>query len=84
MIHKARATCKNGHSVEFGPCNNETRTFFIFKSVCTSTDHEVISAEEIQCQRCRTIHYSRPCPQCDELIPVAKFKQKSQVERLRR
>jgi hypothetical protein len=84
MIHKSRATCKDGHIVEFGPCNKESRSFFIFKSVCTSTDYEVISADEIQCRRCNTIHNSRSCPKCNELVPVAQFKQRRQVERLRR
>jgi hypothetical protein len=84
MIHKARAMCKNGHMVEFGPCNKESKAFIFFKSVCTSTDHEVLSANEIQCQRCKTVHYSRPCPKCNELVPVAKFRQKTQMERLKR
>lgn len=84
MIHKAKATCSNGHTVEFGPCNKEIRRFFFLKSVCTSVDHEVISSDEIQCQRCKTIHMARVCPKCDELVPVAKFKQKSLMQRLQR
>lgn len=84
MIHKARATCKNGHTVEFGPCNREIRKYFIIRSVCTSTDHAVVSADEIQCRSCNAIHHSRPCPQCNELIPVAQFKQRRQIERLGR
>ncbi len=84
MIHKARATCKNGHTVEFGPCNKEFTKFFLFKSVCTSTDHEVVSADEIQCQQCKTIHMARLCKKCGEYVPVAKFNQKTQFERLKR
>lgn len=84
MISKAKATCPNGHIVEFGPCNTEKTVFFLFKSVCTSKDHEVISRDEIQCQKCHTIHMARPCSTCGEHVPVAKFKQKSMMERLKR
>ncbi len=83
MIHKARAKCPNGHTVEFGPCNKETTRFFLFKSVCTSIDHEVISPNEIQCQRCKTIHMSRVCPECSEAVPVASFRQKTMMDRLK-
>ncbi len=84
MIHKARALCPNGHMVEFGACNKEKRVFFFFKSTCTSTDHEVLSPSEIQCQRCKTIHLMRTCPQCNADIPVSAFRQKTQAERLRK
>ncbi len=84
MIHKAKAICPNGHTVEFGPCNKEITKFFFLKSVCTSTDHEVVSRDEIQCQRCKTIHMMRTCPQCGEHVAVAKFRQKSLIDRLKR
>jgi len=84
MIHKAKAQCSKGHTVEFGPCNKETTKFFFLKSVCTSVDHEVLSRNEIQCQSCKTIHMARPCPQCGEHVPVARFKQKTLLERLQR
>jgi len=82
VIHKAKATCANGHTVEFGACNQETTKFFFFKSVCTSTDHEVISRVEIQCRRCNATHFARVCSECGEHVPVAKFKQKTQFEKL--
>jgi len=84
MIHKARTTCPNGHSVEFGPCNKEFTRLFFFKSVCASTDHEVISPDEIECQRCHTVHIARMCSKCGEPVPVSKFKQKSLTDRLKR
>lgn len=84
MIHKAKATCPNGHTVEFGPCNKEITRFLFLKSVCTSVDHEVVSRDEIQCQRCKTIHMARICPECGEPVPVSKFRQKSLIERLAR
>jgi len=83
MIHKAKAQCSKGHTVEFGPCNKEIKQFFFFKSICTCTDHEVISRDEIQCQRCKTIHMSRMCPVCQEAVPVAKFKQKSLMDKMK-
>ena len=83
MIHKSRATCKNGHIVEFGPCNKEIRKFFFLKSICTSTDHEIVSVDEIRCRRCKTILNTRTCPQCNDVIPVSQFKQRRQAERLR-
>jgi hypothetical protein len=84
MVHKAKATCRNGHSMEFGPCNKEFTRFFLFKSVCTSTDHKVISAGEIQCQRCNTIHMARVCEKCGEHVPVTKFRQNTQIGRFKR
>jgi hypothetical protein len=69
--------------VEFGPCNKEVTQFFFFKSNCTSTDHEAISPHEIQCQRCKTIHTARMCPECDEAVPVARFKQKSLMDKMK-
>ena len=67
----------------FGPCNKETKQFFFFESLCTSEDHEILSADEIECQRCKTIHMARTCPQCNESVPVAKFKQKTMMDRLK-
>jgi hypothetical protein len=84
MIHKAKAMCPNGHMVEFGACNKEITKFFFLKSVCTSTDHEVISRYEIQCQRCNTIHVARVCPKCEQPVPVVRFGLKTQMERLKR
>lgn len=83
MIHKAKAMCSNGHMVEFGPCNKAITTFFFLKSICTSVDHEVLSPNEIQCQRCKTIHISRMCSECGEPVPVAKFRQKSLMDKMK-
>ena len=82
MISKAKTKCQNGHTVEFGPCNNESKKLFFLKSVCTSRDLEVLSHDEIQCRRCNTIHMARPCPECGDHVPVAKFKLKSLKERI--
>lgn len=84
MIHKAKAKCPNGHIVEFGKCNKETKAFFLFRSVCTSEDHEVLSPAEIQCQKCKTIHLIRTCPRCNADIPVSAFKQMSLSDRLKK
>jgi len=84
MVHKAKATCSNGHTVEFGACNKEITKFFFLKSACVSTDHEVLSRDEIQCRQCKAVHLARVCPECNDPVPVAKFKQKSMMERLKR
>ena len=84
MIDKAKALCPNGHVVEFGACNKKRKVFFFFESTCTSRDHEALSSSEIQCQKCKTIHLMRSCPQCNADIPVRAFRQQSQAERLRR
>lgn len=84
MIHEAKATCSNGHTVEFGACNKEVTKFLIFKSICTSIDHEVISRDEIQCQQCKTIHLARTCPKCNDIVPISRFRLKTLMERLRR
>ncbi len=83
MIYKARAKCPNGHVVEFGACNHETKVFFLFKTTCHSRDHEALSPTEIQCRRCKTIHVIRNCPVCNADIPVSAFYQKSLSERIK-
>jgi hypothetical protein len=82
MIHKATAKCSRGHSVEFGPCNKETSKYVFFKTVCTSLEHEVLSRNEVQCKKCKTIHMARPCPKCSEYVPVEKFKLQSEFDRM--
>lgn len=82
MIHKATAKCSKGHTFEYGPCNQVTTKFFIFSSTCTSEDHEVLSRNEIQCKKCKAIHMARPCPKCDEYVPVEKFNQKTAFEKM--
>lgn len=82
MIHKAKAQCSRGHSVEFGPCNKEVTKFLLFKTVCTSLEHEVLSRNEVQCKQCKTIHMARPCPKCNEYVPVANFKLQTMFEKM--
>ena len=82
MVHKATAKCSNGHTVEFGTCNVETTRFFFFKSTCPSQDHEVLSRHEIQCKQCKTVHMARPCPTCNEHVPVERFKQQTAFEKM--
>ncbi len=75
MFSKAKAICPNGHTVEFGPCGQEVRRFFFFKSICMSTDHDILSRDEIRCRQCKTIHLARVCPECKETVPVVRFKE---------
>jgi len=82
MIHKATATCSNGHTVEFGTCDKETTKFFFLKSNCTSQELEVLSRHEIQCKKCKAIHMARPCRKCNDHVPVEKFKQQTDFEKL--
>lgn len=82
MIHKATAKCSKGHMVEFGTCNKETTKFFLLKSVCTSEDLEVISRSEIRCKKCGTSHMARPCRKCGDYVPVEKFNQRSEFEKM--
>ncbi len=83
MVFQAKAKCPNGHLVEFGPCNSRNTIFLLFHSTCTSTDHEVLSAAEIRCRRCNTVHHLRICPICNSAIPVTAFRQRSITERLK-
>lgn len=73
MNHKSKAKCRNGHIVEFGPCNKESARFFILKSVCTSVNHAAISSFEVRCLECKKIHVARYCPACNDAVPVGKF-----------
>ncbi len=82
MVHKATAKCSKGHTVEFGPCNKEITKFFLFKTTCMSVDHEVLSRQEVQCKQCKTIHMARPCPKCNEFVPIEKFRLQTEFDRL--
>lgn len=73
MNHKAKARCRNGHTVEFGPCNKELRSFLFMKKTCASVNHAAISSSEVQCMECKTIHMARICPTCKDAVPVGKF-----------
>ncbi len=84
MISKARALCPNGHVVEFGACNKKNKILFFIETTCDSRDHEALSGSEIQCQKCKTVHLMRTCPQCNADIPVSKFRIQTQSERLRK
>ena len=82
MISKATAKCSKGHTFEYGPCNKETTKFFLFTSTCTSEDHVVLSRNEIQCSKCKTVHMARPCPKCNEHVPVEKFGLRTDFEKM--
>jgi hypothetical protein len=77
MIEKAKATCSNGHAIEFGQCNRESRKLFLLKTVCDSRELEALSPDEIRCRRCAAVHMARACPECGDHVPTARFKQKS-------
>jgi len=42
----------------------------------------VLSRHEIQCKQCKTIHMAKPCPKCNDHVPVERFKVQTQFEKL--
>jgi hypothetical protein len=96
MNHKASATCKNGHTVEWGSCTAPVKKMFGGTKVCgskgfeqfyddghtatVSFDNEVWSA--VRCLGCGAVFMSRQCPTCSDTVPVSAFRKKGLLAKL--
>lgn len=76
MNHKASATCSNGHTFEFGTCQEEVKKFFGGTKICESKGFEEINSNEVRCMGCKIIYSYKICPQCNEKVPISSFKKK--------
>jgi len=82
MNHKAVATCSNGHTFEFGPCQAEVKKFFGGTKICGSKGYEEINSDEVQCIGCKLIYTYKTCPNCNAEVPIASFKKKGLYAKL--
>lgn len=90
MNHKASATCRNGHTFEFGECRAQKQRLFGGTKPCGSKAFEQLYAdgsaltvsfddrpwEAVRCIGCKTLYKTTKCPHCDDQVPVHAFKKK--------
>lgn len=90
MNHKASATCKNGHSFEFGSCGAPVSKLLGGTKPCGCNAFEQTYGDgrtstvsfdntpwmEARCLKCHVVHTSRSCPNCGDAVPVSAFKKK--------
>ena len=96
MNHKASATCKNGHTVEWGSCTAQVKRVFGGTKECGSKGFEQIYGSgrtatvsfdsdawtEVRCVGCKGVFNSKKCPTCGDEIPVTAFKKKGLFAKL--
>lgn len=90
MNDKASAQCKNGHSLEWGPCRAVVKKLFGGTKTCGSKGFEQIYADgtaltasfgdqpfvRVRCVGCKTEYTSTKCPECGVDVSVSVFKKK--------
>jgi hypothetical protein len=96
MNHKATATCKNGHKVEWETCKAKVKKLFGGEKDCGMRGFEQIYADgrsttvsfgnepwnAILCKSCNTVFTHSVCPQCGVEIPVSAFEKKGLFAKL--
>ncbi len=90
MNSSASATCKNGHTFQFGSCGAPVNKLFGGTKPCDAKGFEQTYADgrtgtvsfgdepwmEVRCVKCNAIHTTRRCSTCGEDVPLAAFKNK--------
>jgi hypothetical protein len=96
MNHAATATCRNGHTFQFGSCGAPVQKLFGGIKACSCGMFEQTYADgrtttvsfgndpwvEVRCIKCHVVYTSRQCPTCGENVPVSAFKKKGLFAKL--
>src|SRR5688500_8641101 len=96
MNSGASATCKNGHTFQFGSCGAPVAKLFGGQKPCGCNAFEQTYADgrtttvsfdnepwvEVRCVKCHVVHQSRNCPTCGEDVPVSAFRKKGLFAKL--
>jgi hypothetical protein len=96
MNHKASATCKNGHHVEWGTCKGKVKKLFGGEKECGMRGFEQVYADgrtttvsfgndpwnAVLCKSCNTLFTYSICPECGIEIPVSSFEKKGLFAKL--
>jgi hypothetical protein len=96
MNHKATATCRNGHKIEWGPCKGKVKKLFggvkdcgmkRFEQIYSDGRTATVSFDDqpwnaVRCMSCNTVFTHTTCPQCGVEIPVSSFEKKGLFSKL--
>ena len=96
MNHKASATCKNGHTFEWGSCTTQVKKLLGGSKECGSKGFEQIYGDgrtatvsfdsdawtAVRCVGCKGVFTSKKCPTCGVEVPVTAFKKKGLFAKL--
>ena len=96
MNSSASATCKNGHTFQFGSCGAPVSKLFGGTKPCDCKGFEQIYADgrittvsfgndpwiEVRCVKCHVVYDNRSCPTCGEVVPVSAFRKKGLFAKL--
>jgi hypothetical protein len=96
MNSSASATCKNGHTFQFGSCGAPVQKLFGGTKPCGCGAFEQIYADgrittvsfgnepwvEVRCVKCHVVYAHRNCPTCQEAVPVSSFRKKGLFAKL--
>jgi hypothetical protein len=89
--HKAKATCSNGHTFEWGACKGQVKKLFGGTKECGMKRFEQIYSDgrapatvsfdgdrwnAVRCMSCGTVFTSTRCATCGVEVPVSSFEKK--------
>jgi len=96
MNHKATATCRQGHTFEWGSCRGQVKKLFGGIKTCGMKGFEQIYSDgrtttvsfgdepwdAARCTTCGSVFTSTTCSQCGVEVPVTAFHKKGLFARL--
>jgi|GEM_PF-2427164 len=96
MNSSASATCKNGHTFQFGACGAPVQRLLGGTKPCGCGLFEQIYGDgrvttvsfgndpwvEVRCMKCHVVRTDRNCPTCGESVPVSGFRKKGLFAKL--